>query len=165
MYKRDKQRLKVQQMNTLIGINKGVIADSVVNQKEAEFILEWLSVHESLVLDNSEIDRLYERVSRVLEDGFLDKKEAAEVLTELKAFAGERSEMGELLKSSLPVYNPQPPVVFEGKVFKFTGRYWVMRAGLFCLRIRFILVENILSKRLNTGRNMADLPLSARPIL
>ena len=53
MYPRDRKRLAKRQMDTLIGISKGVIADGGVNQQEAEFLLNWLETSESGGFENS----------------------------------------------------------------------------------------------------------------
>ncbi len=113
-------RINNRQMDTLIGISKGVIADGVVNQKEAEFLLTWLANNQ--YTDNVILDVLLERVKAMLSDGFLDKDEQAELFKTLSDFVGDPGTPGEILKStSLPLDDPQPSVIFQGGSFLFTG--------------------------------------------
>ena len=121
MYKKERDRLRKRQTDTLIGISKGIISDGVVNQKEAEFMLNWLETSETHVVESPVVDELYQRVLESLEDGFLDDTEKADLLGALRVFAGDKSEQGEMIKSAMPVDNPQPSVIFEGKVFLWTG--------------------------------------------
>ena len=109
------------QIDTLIGISKGLIADGVVNQSEAEYLMNWL-VQSRQAGDNKIVCNLLEKVDSMLEDGILDTEESSELLGLLHKFAGEPSEFGELAKTtSLPLNNPVPPVTFQGKSFLFTG--------------------------------------------
>ncbi|MEX0730114.1 MAG: BRCT domain-containing protein [Aquisalimonadaceae bacterium] len=109
------------QIDTLIGIGKGLIADGKVDQGEAEFLMSWL-VQARSASDNPIILNLLQRVSAMLEDGFLDPDESAELLSLLRKVAGEPSEVGELAKSAaLPIYDPLPPIEFPGRYFVFTG--------------------------------------------
>ena len=58
----------------------------------------------------------------MLEDGVLDEDESAELLNILHSISGEKTEFGELSKSStLPVCSPLPVIDFSGKSFLFTG--------------------------------------------
>jgi hypothetical protein len=66
--------------HTLEGIGLGVIADGIVVQKEAEFLMDWLERHKHLADENFAVLQLYRRVKEMLEDGILDSKERAELL-------------------------------------------------------------------------------------
>lgn len=121
MYKSERDRLIRRQTDTLIGISKGIIADGMVNQTEAEFLLNWLQTSETYVVESPVVDTLYQRVLESLEDGFLDDDEKADLLEALRVFAGDKSEQGELIKSAMPLNDPQPPVIFTGMSFLWTG--------------------------------------------
>ncbi|MGR2740923.1 BRCT domain-containing protein [Billgrantia sp. Q4P2] len=117
----NRKNIEDRQIDTLIGISKGLIADGKVVQEEAEFLLTWLIQSQSCT-DNLIIINLLEKVGAMLEDGILDGEEAAELFGILRKITGEESEIGELAKtSSLPVDDPLPPVSFEEKTFLFTG--------------------------------------------
>ena len=109
------------QIDTLIGIGKGLVADGQVNQAEAEFLLNWLAQSRQSS-DNPVILNLLEKVSDMLEDGELDSEESAELLSILQKVTGEPSELGELAKTtSLPIDDPLPVIGFPGSSFLFTG--------------------------------------------
>lgn len=109
------------QIDSLIGLSKGLLADGTINQAEAEFLYTWL-IQSRLATGNPIIMNLLHRVDAMLEDGVLDQDESADLLSVLQKIAGEPSVVGELAKTtSLPVNNPAPPVTFRNRRFLFTG--------------------------------------------
>ncbi|WP_328187844.1 BRCT domain-containing protein [Marinobacter sp. OP 3.4] len=117
----NRKNIQDRQIDTLIGLSKGVSADGNVNQAEAEFLMSWL-VQNRQSSDNPIIINLLEKVSAMLEDGILDREESIELLAILQKISGENSEIGELAKtSSLPINDPLPEITFEGSSFLFTG--------------------------------------------
>jgi NAD-dependent DNA ligase len=111
------------QIDTLIGLSKGLIADGRVDQAEADTLLTWL-IQCRQCSNNPVIINLLERVDAYLADGVLDADEAEELLATLRKISGDRSEIGELAKpSALPLDDPLPDVTFTGKVFLFTGTF------------------------------------------
>ena len=109
------------QVDTLIGLSKGMLADGVIEQSEAEFLFSWL-VQSRQATDNPIILNLLSRVSAMLEDGSLDRDESGELLRLLRKISGKPSEFGELAKSAtLPLDTPAPPLTFAGNSFLFTG--------------------------------------------
>ena len=123
MRKYHKKRLEFRQMDELIGYSKGIIADGVVNQKEAENFLNWFQVSEMRSVENPLVDDLFDCLANALEDGVLDDEESRELFETLVAFVGESPEEGEVVKSSSPLDVPPPTVIFEGRQFMFTGKY------------------------------------------
>ena len=145
MYDRDHKRLQTRQMNTLIGISKGIISDGVVNQKEAEFLLNWLYVNEATIAENPTLHDFTILMEFMLEDGRLDANEAENLKDVLQRhFAGETPAEGELMKPVLPLDDPQPPVVFEGRSFLVTGKTNHDRSELYNAVI--ILGGNVLNR-------------------
>lgn len=117
----NRKNIQDRQVDTLIGLSKGVSADGNVNQAEAEFLMSWL-VQSRQSTDNPIIINLLERVSAMLEDGVLDRDESVELLEILQRISGDNSEIGELAKtSSLPINDPLPEIEFDGSSFLFTG--------------------------------------------
>ena len=52
----------------------------------------------------------------MLEDGVLDQDESQALLSTLRQFSGDQSEIGEFIKTtSLPVDDPQPNIEFGGR--------------------------------------------------
>lgn len=109
------------QIDTLIGLSKGILADGKVNQSEAEFLQSWL-VQSRQATNNPIILNLLQKVDSMLEDDVLDAEESAELMSLLRRISGESSALGELAKTStLPINNPMPAILFEGRYFLFTG--------------------------------------------
>lgn len=116
-------RVNDRQINELVGLCRGFIADGEVSQAEAEYLQKWLAAN-TVAADNPVIATLYERVTAVLEDGHLDSEEAGELYETLTQFSGGEFELGELLKSStLPLDAPPPEILFPDMRFCFTGTF------------------------------------------
>ena len=119
----NRARLDDRQVNELIGLASGIIADGLVNQLESEFLHKWLVAHVE-ASGNPVVGLLLNRVDQVLEDGALDSDEAAYLLETLTRFSAGDFELGETLKSSsLPLDEPPPRIVFPRKSFCFTGTF------------------------------------------
>ncbi|UTW12632.1 BRCT domain-containing protein [Marinobacterium rhizophilum] len=117
----NQKNIQDRQVDTLIGLSKGLAADGKVNQAEAEFLYSWLVQNQQVSL-NPIIFNLLDKVGSMLEDGVLDNDESAELLTILRSISGEESIIGELSKtSSLPINQPLPSLVFNNSTFLFTG--------------------------------------------
>ena len=118
----NKKPVQDRQIDTLIGLAKGITADGIVNQVEAEFLHEWLVLNRLTIQDNPIFQYLFNRVSTMLEDGVLDSDEQTELFSALRSVSGDRSQGGEFMKSSLlPIDQPEPDIMFLGKRFLFTG--------------------------------------------
>tara|TARA_Y100001963_G_scaffold156239_1_gene249324 strand:+ start:50 stop:658 length:609 start_codon:yes stop_codon:yes gene_type:complete len=109
------------QIDTLIGLSQGILANGRVDQLEAEFLLNWL-VRNRQATTNPIIINLLGKVEVMLEDGILDQEEAEELADILRLISGEPTELGELTKTAgLPVDDPLPDLAFPGHQFLFTG--------------------------------------------
>ena len=113
------------QVDTLIGICKGLIADEVINYKEATFLQHWLAANEIAIKTNPVVYPLFCRVNEMLGDSVLDNEEAEELLATLHSFTNnEGLTEGELLRTTgLPLDTTQPMVVFPKRKFVFTGTF------------------------------------------
>ena len=119
----NRKNIQDRQIDTLIGLSKGLAADGKIEQAEAEALLAWL-IQNRQSTDNPIIVNLLEKVSAMLGDGNLDEEEAKELLRTLQNFTGDPSEIGELGKTStLPIDAPPPPVTFQNRSFLFTGTF------------------------------------------
>lgn len=116
-------RLDDRQVNELIGLAHGIIADGRTNQAEAEYLQKWLAAN-GHVTENPLITTLLQRVSIYLKDGILDATESEELFETLKAFTGGEFELGEAQKATtLPLCNPPPHIQYFAKRFCFTGTF------------------------------------------
>ncbi|MDB4431203.1 BRCT domain-containing protein [Pseudomonadales bacterium] len=119
----NRKNIQDRQIDTLIGLSKGLLADGKVDQNEAEFLLSWL-IQSKQSSNNPIILNLLDKVAFMLDDGVLDAEESSELQIILRTVSGESSEIGELSKTcSLPINRPAPPVHFEGSVFLCTGTF------------------------------------------
>jgi NAD-dependent DNA ligase len=116
-------RLRSRQVDELIGLARGLIADGSVNEAEVNFLEKWLATN--LAISNQPlIATLYDRVREILSDGSVDPEECADLFAALKSFTAEGTELGEAGKStSLPLCNPPPVLRFEGASYCFTGTF------------------------------------------
>ena len=98
------------QIDTLIGLSKGLLADGKVDQAEAEFLHTWL-IQSRQATENPVIHNLLTRVDVMLEDGVLDPEESKELMELLHKITDEKSEIGEHTKTTpLPVEDPMPSI-------------------------------------------------------
>jgi len=109
------------QVDTLIGLSKGLLADGKIDSSEADFLRTWLAQNRQ-ISNHPVIVHLYNRITAMLSDDVLDPEESQELFSTLQQIAGEPTELGELGKSaSLPICKPAPEVTFDGQIFLFTG--------------------------------------------
>lgn len=117
----NRKSIQDRQIDTLIGLSKGLLADGKIDQSEAEFLKTWL-IQNASVTTNPILLYLLDRVTTMLEDGCLDTEESAELFSILQRFAGEPSAMGEVAKpTALPLDDPKPSISFPGNTFLITG--------------------------------------------
>ncbi|MFZ5375116.1 MAG: BRCT domain-containing protein [Campylobacterota bacterium] len=112
-------------VDELIGICKGVIADGEVSQKEAEFLLGWMESNQDAA-NQWPANILYERIRLHLSDGVLDKNESADLLDLIAQITGGTApQQVSSMSSTLPLDNPQPDILFCDRVFCLTGGFTV----------------------------------------
>jgi NAD-dependent DNA ligase len=118
-----RDRIAHRQIDELIGIARGLIADGAINQAEVEFLQKWLAAN-AVISDQPIIRVLYRRVTEALADGMVDDEEKAELLDTLSRFSSGDFELGEVLKAtSLPLCDPPPQLTFAGQRYCFTGTF------------------------------------------
>lgn len=116
-------RITSRQIDELIGIARGLVADNAINPTEVEFLQKWLAAN-AVISDQPVIRVLYKRVTEILVDGLVDADEKAELLDTLNRFSNRDFELGEVLKATtLPLCDPAPPLAFAGRRYCFTGTF------------------------------------------
>jgi NAD-dependent DNA ligase len=116
-------RIGSRQIDELIGIARGLVADDQINQAEVEFLQKWLAANLH-ISDQPVVRVLYKRITEMLGDGVIDDDEKSELLATLNHFSNRDGGLGEILKStSLPFDNPEPNLTFEGRRYCFTGTF------------------------------------------
>lgn len=124
MYTRfNRKRIDDRDIDTLIGVSKGLAADGAVNIAEANFLVSWLVQCKSRS-DNPLVENLLEKIEIMLADGVIDSDESTELVSTLNQLSGEPSEVGEIAKAStLPLCDPPPSFTLNGKSFLYTGTF------------------------------------------
>jgi NAD-dependent DNA ligase len=116
-------RLADREVDELVGISHGLIADGAITQNEVDYLEKWLVAHDAAI-GNPVVKKLLDRVDKILADGRVDAEEAADLFALLQRFVAGDPERGELLKStSLPLDAPPPSIDFRGARFCFTGTF------------------------------------------
>lgn len=112
------------EIDELLGLCKGVLADGRVNQPEAQFLAQWLSLNRE-TSHNWPANVLFERVHSMLVDGQFDANEERELLDLLiDVTGGDASRLNaHSLSTGLPISVPTPDVVIPGKRFCLTGKF------------------------------------------
>jgi NAD-dependent DNA ligase len=110
-------------VDELIGIAKGVVADGVVNQMEAEFLCRWLDENMHHALDVWPVNAVNRKVREMLSDGVIDGDERQALFDLLSQCVGGQpvAENVASFATSLPFDDPLPAVTFEGHSFCLTG--------------------------------------------
>ncbi|MBB5321197.1 BRCT domain-containing protein [Marinobacter oulmenensis] len=117
-------RVADRQVDEVIGLCKGVLADGQVNQGEAEFLLNWLQSNQHCA-DKWPANVLFPRIRAMLADGVLDDTEEQELLTLLMGITGSPNvnATGTNASATLPFDDPSPRVAFAGEIFCLTGTF------------------------------------------
>ena len=117
------QRIEDRGISELIGIARGLVADDVVNELEADFLIRWLKENEHLTC--WPFDVLNKRVRAMLADGVIDAEERQDLLELLRDLIGGKPAAGKAVNfaSALPMTQPAPDIVFADKTFCFTGTF------------------------------------------
>jgi len=116
-------RIESRQVDELIGIARGLVADGNINQAEVEFLQKWLAANVE-ISGQPLIKMLYRRVNEILADGVADDDEKLELFDTLGRFSNRDLEIGEPLKSTtLPLCLPVPALAFSGQRYTFTGTF------------------------------------------
>lgn len=113
------------QVDELIGLVKGVIADGSVHQSEVEFLLQWLESNKGS-LDRWPAKAIYPRLKSALSDGNLDENEEEEIHELLIATLSDKQAMAEAKagqQSGIPYTTPLPHIEFANRSFCFTGKF------------------------------------------
>lgn len=116
-------RITSRQIDELVGLARGIVADGTINQAEVEFLQKWLAANMA-ISDQPMIRRLYVRVNAILADGVADAEECRDLLDTLNSFSSRDFELGEVLKATtLPLCDPAPVLRFDGRRYCFTGTF------------------------------------------
>lgn len=120
--------IKDRNIDELIGISRGLLADENINEAEAKFLLKWIESHfDNDGLKEYPLNTIYDRLKKVLADDILDEDEAIEIKELLQSFTGDTPiiEQVKSMSSTLPLCDPLPAVELDGSVFCLTGAFTI----------------------------------------
>jgi len=108
----------------LLGLMKGVLADGHVCDAEVVALEEWTTSH-PWAHDIWPVNVLVKRLKVILDDGIVDEEERRELTELLQKATGERPDASTAMNGAtrLPLDDPPPPVGFEQSQFVFTGKF------------------------------------------
>ncbi|MDN5841986.1 MAG: BRCT domain-containing protein [Alcaligenaceae bacterium] len=122
------QAVQGRQIDELIGLVKGVLADGVICQQEVEFLLRWLEANRGATSEWP-ASALYPRLVAAMADGHLDAKEEADIMAMLLQTAGgasipdQNNGVAASNSTSLPLSDPLPAIQVPDHTFCFTGKF------------------------------------------
>lgn len=121
----NRSRRSARDVDELLGICKGLVADGKVSEAEAKFLGDWLRLSRE-ARDEWPGDLLYSRMQDFLLDGRIDESEERELLDLLiKVSGGDATKINaSSLSAGLPVSSPLPKLEFPGRKFCFTGKFF-----------------------------------------
>ncbi len=124
------ERVSGSQLDELLGVARGLLADGQINQDEVEFLETWLLANRDMS-DLPVVNALYLRVREMLADGVVDEEDKAELLETLRHLSGrDLSQVEALRGNSLPLCNPAPALTFLDRFYCFTGVFNYGRRSL-----------------------------------
>ena len=109
----------------LIGLCRGILADGVIADSEATYLLAWLDSNRAAA-EQWPGSVIYDRIGRMLEDGVLDADEQSELLDLLNEATGEGipvNDAAAAYTTTLPLSDPAPAIDFLDRVFVLTGKF------------------------------------------
>ena len=122
------QAVQGRQMDELIGLVKGVLADGVVCQQEVDYLLRWLKANRA-VANEWPARVIYPRIADALADGHLDAAEEADIMALLMQAVGgsqvpdQDGVVATSHSTALPLSDPAPTIQVPNHSFCFTGRF------------------------------------------
>ncbi len=125
MFRGARENNEAKAIDQLSGICAGILADGVVNEREADFFAEWVRQHAPLEPIWPFTDIL-ERVERIFADGRCSEDEREELKEIMGALCGcsPTNSTHEDYSTTLPFNAPPPSLIeFPKRVFNITGKF------------------------------------------
>ena len=111
-------------VSEMLGIAKGLLADGIINDGEAQYLRDWGRVHpEAIELWPASL--IFSRLEQFYRDGRIDEDERAELKQVLDQLVGGTLSvsLGYDGPTSLPLDEPLPILSWHQEVYVFTGRF------------------------------------------
>lgn len=113
------------QVDELLGLVKGVLADGALCEGEVQFLYRWMELNREIA-SYWPANVIYPRIAAALADDHVDAAEEKELMGLLLSLVGGNTAPLHGARSdatTLPLCRPTPPVEFAGRRFCFTGAF------------------------------------------
>lgn len=111
-------------LSELTGLLKGFLADGDLSEEEANYLSSWMKANTD-VWGHWPASVICQRLHSMYEDGIADRDELEDLRELLSQFAGGGIGLAcdQNTTTKLPLDNPPPAIVFEGRTFVLTGQF------------------------------------------
>jgi hypothetical protein len=110
-------------MGELLGIARGLLADAELSDDETHFLKQWLE-NRSWIASSFPGNVIYERVSRVLEDGVITLEERSHLVNTLQQLIDDRLEdLAEKVELTELWFDEASQIHFDSARFCLTGNF------------------------------------------
>jgi hypothetical protein len=112
-------------LSELLGLARGMLADGVVSEAEANYLYDWGEKHRD-AMDCWPVGLIFSKLHRFLEDGHIDANEQKHLNDLLRSLVGgELAVMyDEGVSTTLPLDQPAPLICWgPDEVYVFTGKF------------------------------------------
>jgi hypothetical protein len=111
-------------LHELLGICRGLVADGILHDLEAQALRAWLRGNPDIA-DHWPASTLAERLEAIFQDGTIDAGERRSLLDLLGGLTGGHPPTpgGRARSIALPLCDPPPPLVFPERVYVLTGEF------------------------------------------
>lgn len=111
-------------ISELLGLAKGVLADGVVNVREAEYLRDWAGNHPDAIV-KWPVSIIYSRLQTIFSDGRVDDEERQDLQELLGLLVGgpESVALHYDAPTPLPLDDPWPLICWHDELYVFTGKF------------------------------------------
>lgn len=110
-------------LGALLGIAQGLLCDGELNDKEIEFLHDWLRNHHEIAV-TPPANIVFQRVADVVKDGIITARERSYLVETLEALVGARSEdLAEPTHVMELAFDNVERVLFKESLFCLTGDF------------------------------------------
>lgn len=109
-------------IDELIGLIRGILADGVVTESEANTLAGWVARHCEIAREWP-VNVLLSRLNRIYADGRIDDDEREDLKALLVEIVGENDNVLPNPTTTLPLSRPAPDVIFDRNTFVLTGKF------------------------------------------
>lgn len=122
LYHIHRERKSKREVDQLMGLLGGIMADGILNVAEVEFLFDWLKANEEC-RNEYPAKQVFGELVKIFEDGIVSDEELRDLQTFLRRISPERTIATSVQTPSVPYDNNNRPIDFSGSAFCFTGDF------------------------------------------